>query len=129
MAYHLLNVDHSHVIGDGVHVAPVVRLKRLVDDGPTEMHPMKGDLVELRLPNGQTRQATIIGLGLDGWMKDGYFNTASNPQDPELTLKLLDLTPADLPVGTEVWLPHRPSGSSPATGPCSYCQMLQAQGS
>jgi hypothetical protein len=30
----LLTVDHSHLIGDGVQVAPVVRLKRLVDDGP-----------------------------------------------------------------------------------------------
>jgi hypothetical protein len=30
----LLTVDHSHVIGDGVQVAPVVHLKRLVDDGP-----------------------------------------------------------------------------------------------
>jgi hypothetical protein len=129
MAYHLLTVDHSHVIGDGVQVAPVVRLKRLVDDGPKETHPMKGDLVELRLPNGQTRQATIIGLGLDGWEKDGHFYTASNPRDPELTLKLRDLTPDDLPVGTEVWLPQRPSGSRPSAGPCSYCQIMQAQSS
>ena len=45
MAYHLLTVDHSHVIGNGVQIAPVVRLKRLVDDGPREMHPMKGDLI------------------------------------------------------------------------------------
>jgi hypothetical protein len=128
MAYHLLTVDHSHVIGDGVQVAPVVRLGRLVDDGPEEMHLMRGDVVELRLPDGQTRQATVIGLGLDGWMKDGRFYTASNPQDPELTLKLLGLTPDDLPAGTEVWLPQRPSGSRPTAGPCSYCQMVQARG-
>lgn len=38
MAYHLLTVDHAHVIGDGVHIAPVVRLKRLTDDGPKKIH-------------------------------------------------------------------------------------------
>jgi hypothetical protein len=129
LAYHLLTVDHSHVIGGGVQVAPVVRLQRLVEDGPEETHPMTGDLVELRLPDGQTRQAAIIGLGLDGWKKDGHFYTASNPQDPELTLTLQDLTPDDLPAGTEVWLPDRPSGSKPGAGPCSYCQMMQARSS
>jgi hypothetical protein len=127
MAYHLLTVDHSHVIGNGVQIAPVVRLKRLVDDGPREIHPMKGDLVELRLPDGQTRQATIISLGLDGWKKDGRFYTASNPKDPELTLSLRDLSPADPPAGTEVWLPQRLPGSSPSPAPCSYCQMMQAR--
>jgi hypothetical protein len=127
VAYHLLTVDHAHDIGEGVQIAPVVRLKRLVQDAPKATHPMKGDLVELRLPDGQNRQATIIALGLDGWMKDGHFYTASNPKDPELTLSLRDLSPGDLPAGTEVWLPRRQPGSSPSAGPCSYCQMLQAR--
>ena len=127
MAYHLLTVDHAHDIGGGVQVAPVVRLQRLVDDDPKATHPMSGDVVELRLPDGQTRQATIITLGLDGWMKDGHFYTASNPKDPELTLQLRDLSADTLPTGTEVWLPHRRLGSSPMSGPCSYCQMLQAR--
>lgn len=129
MAYHLLTVDHSHVVGEGVQIAPTVRLQRLMQDAPPGvMAPMGGDPVELRLPDGQARQASIRGFGVDGWEEDGYFYTASNPQDPQMTLSLLDLSPADLPAGTEVWLPSRPAGSSPVPGPCSFCQMLQARG-
>lgn len=128
MAYHLLTVDHSHAVGRGVQLAPTVRLHRLVEDGPPgSMAPFRGDPVRLRLPDGQARQATILAFGVDGWQKDGYFYTASDPQDPQMTLSLRDLSPVDLPAGTEVWLPERPQGSSPAAGPCSYCQMVLAQ--
>lgn len=90
------------------------------------MKPMQGGAVELRLPDGQIRRAAIRLFGIDGWQKDGYFYTASNPADPELTLSLQDVEPADVPVGTQVWLPERDPGSSPDSGSCSYCQMIQA---
>lgn len=128
MAYHLLTVDHSHAVGGGVQLAPTVRLQRLVEDGPPgSTMPMRGDPVRLRLPDGETRQATILAFGLDGCQKDGYFYTASNPQDPQMTLSLRDLSAVDLPTDTEVWLPEQPQGSSPVAGPCSYCQMVLAE--
>jgi hypothetical protein len=124
--YHLLTVDHAHAVGGDVQVAPTVRLQRLEADSPGEMKPMRGDAVELRLPDGQIRRAAIRLFGIDGWQKDGYFYTASNPAGPELTLSIQDAEPADIPAGTQVWLPDRDPGSSPENGPCSYCQMIQA---
>jgi hypothetical protein len=47
---------------------------------------MRGDAVELRLPDGQVRRAAIRLFGIDGWQKDGYFYTASNPASPDPTL-------------------------------------------
>ena len=83
MPYHLLTVDHAHAVGGDVQVAPTVRLQRLAADSPGEMKPMRGDTVELRLPDGQVRRAAIRLFGIDGWQKDGYFYTGSNPADPE----------------------------------------------
>jgi len=127
--YHLLTVDHSHPTGFGLQVAPTVRLRRLVDDSPGTMKPMPGDPIELRLPDGQVQAAVIGQFGIDGWKGgDGHFYTASDPADPQLTLAIRDAGPGDVPAGTEIWLPGREGGASAAeTGPCSYCQRMQAR--
>jgi hypothetical protein len=132
VAYHLLTVDHSHPVEGGVQIAPTVRMRRLVHDIPLgTMVPMTGDPVdpvELRLPDGRTRQAAIRAFGVDGWEDNGRFYTTSNLEDPELSLSLQGLSLADLPPGTEVWLPGlTEAASAPTAGPCTYCQVAQAR--
>ena len=128
MAYHLLTVDHGHAVGGGVQLAPTVRLHRLVTDAPGAMCPVRGDPVKLQLPDGSVRMAAILHFGIDGWQDDGHFCMASDPADPQFTLSIQDAGPADLPAGTQVWLPGGDGGSGPEPGPCSYCKMIQARG-
>lgn len=92
--------------------------------------PMRGDPVELRMPDGTRRPSAIALFGIDGWKKGDHFYTASNPADPQLTLTIAEQEPGNLPSMTQVWLPGVESADSmPEPGPCSYCQVLQARGS
>lgn len=60
-----------------------------------------GDGVELRLPDGRIRHETIGQIGVDGWRHEGQFYTASNPEDPEITVTVAgELRPEDVPPGT-----------------------------
>jgi hypothetical protein len=55
MPYHLVTVDHVHLTGFGLQIAPTVPLRRLVADSDGSTAPRRGDDVELRLPDGRIR--------------------------------------------------------------------------
>ena len=106
MRYLLVTVESVHSTGFGLQVSPTIKLKQLADRPKSELIPMQGDPLELRAPDGSSRSAVIGGFGIAGRMEGKHFITRSNPADPEFTLSIGgEVTEADVPPGTEVWLP------------------------
>lgn len=102
MTYRLLTVGVAHRTGFGLQLEPKVKLRHLGE--PQEPMPCEGDQVELRLPGGEVRKAYIAAFAIEAWKVGNSYVTASGPKDPSLTLILAgDLTPDDVPAGTEVW--------------------------
>jgi hypothetical protein len=105
MACHLLTVESVQSRGTGLRIMPPVRMRGLIERAPGMAMPMPGDPVELRLPGGQTRHATVASFGVESWLRDGELVTTADPADPACTLSLAgDIGAADLPAGTEVWI-------------------------
>jgi hypothetical protein len=103
--FYLLTVESSYQFGALVQVLPRVRLAELAERGRDLLAPQQGDPVELALPGGGTRMATIGSFGIEAWRQDGRILTSSDPADPVLTLNLEGtVRPADVPPGTEIWL-------------------------
>lgn len=105
MPSHLLTVQSVHQDGSGLRVLPPVRIRSLIEREPGMAMPMPGDAVQLRLPDGQIRPATVASFGVESWMHDGELRTSSDPADPVCTLSLAaDTDPGDLPAGTQIWV-------------------------
>lgn len=104
MRVHLVTVESVERFGEQWRIAPLIPLGSLPKN---IMMPMKGDEVELRLPDGGMKSGHIVGFGMGAWKgSDGKFYTNVDPYDPDLTLTITgdaDLT--ELPPGTEIWLP------------------------
>lgn len=102
--YRLLTVEAAHRTGFGLQLEPKVKLRHIGEAQPHEPVPHDGDEVELRLPHGEIRNAYIAAIGIEMWRAGNSYVTASDPKDPALTVTLAgDLTPDDVPAGTEVW--------------------------
>jgi hypothetical protein len=103
MRAYLLTVESSSQTGNLVRVLPTVPIQRL----PADMYvPMRGDELELHLPDGRVQRTSIGGFGVELWRdEEGNFWTTSDPAHPVLTLTIAgDLRAEDVPPGTEVWL-------------------------
>lgn len=98
MPTHLLTIERVQRSPVGVRVEPRVLLRRLPDRRP-------GAAIELRLPDGTVRVPVVgmfcVDTGTDG---DHHF-IATDPVNPELSLTIAGMDVADVPAGTEVWLP------------------------
>jgi hypothetical protein len=103
--YRLLTVEHTYQTGRGLQLEPKVRLRYIAESqSPDEPRPHEGDVVALRLPGGEVRTASIASFGIEVWKDGDSVVTTSDPKDPSLTLTLAgDLTPQEVPAGTEVW--------------------------
>jgi hypothetical protein len=102
--YRMLTVEHAHRTDTGLQLEPKVKLKWLIAEHPGRPMLMRGQEVELRFPDGNSRTAYVSGFGIEAWLRDGRLYTYSNPADVSLTLTLAgDLRPEDVPSGTEIW--------------------------
>ena len=114
MRIHLLTIDMAQQFGQVWKITPSVRLRSLLERGPTLKMPMAGDEIELVLPDGQTITAFIASFGIDAWKdSEGNLYVNSDPADPSLTLTIMcesDLGGA--PPGTEIWLRNARSDSA-----------------
>lgn len=105
MPFYLLTVDRAYEFGKWLQVLPRVRVNELAERARDLMMPAPGDILELRLPDGQKRHAVVATFGIEAWRRDGRVLTNSDPEDPVLTLNISgDLVPDELPAGTEIWL-------------------------
>jgi len=105
MQLYLFTVESAYPFGAQLQVLPRVPLSGLVERAPNLLGPQPGDGLELRLPDGQLKHATIGSFGIEAWHRDGGFVTTSNPVDPVFTLNIAgDMQSADVPAGTEIWL-------------------------
>jgi hypothetical protein len=108
MRFYLVSVEGIERFGERWQIAPLVRLRSLMERGPGVMMPMAGEEIELRLPDGQVKTAHIASFGIEAW-EDGEGNiyTKSVPAEPSLTLTITcGPEVADVPPGTEIWLPN-----------------------
>ena len=114
MRFYLLTVEGTQRVGEIWRIAPAVSLRSLVERGPTLTVPMRGEEIELRLPDGQVRTALIAGFGVDVWKdSEGNLYTNTDPADPALTLTIsCDSDVTEVPLGTEIWLPNAKSTSA-----------------
>lgn len=115
---YLFTVESSYQFGTQLQVLPRVPLSSLVERAKDLIGPQPGEELELRLPDGSVRQATIGSFGIEGWRRGGGIYTASDPSDPVFTLNIAgDLLPGDVPAGTQIWLaeakfkPQRQAGA------------------
>ncbi len=110
MPHYLLTVESVRGAGSNVGVLPAVSIASLIGREPDLIVPMPGDALELRLPSGTIRHASVASFGVESFLQDGALYTASDPSDPAFTLYLAgdlagSLGPDDIPPGTEIWLP------------------------
>jgi hypothetical protein len=102
---YLLTVENSYQFGAQLQILPRVPLSSLVERAKDLLGPQPGEGLELRLPDGSVRQATIGSFGIEGWRRGDGIYTANDPSDPVFTLNIAgDLQPNNVPAGTQVWL-------------------------
>lgn len=106
MSYHLVTVESIEQTAHGLRVVPRIPVQRLASDRPDSTVPMSGDPLELRLPDGTVRPASVALFGIDAWSDGDAYYIDTDPDDPELSLTIALPAPDDLPAGTEVWLPE-----------------------
>jgi hypothetical protein len=107
MATYLLTVESVQAHGELLQVLPKVPIGSIATREPNLIMPMRGDSLELRLPDGTVQSATVHMFGVEAWERDGRLYTTSAPDNPELTLTIAGgLKPEDVPEGTEIWLAH-----------------------
>jgi hypothetical protein len=114
MRFHLVTVEGAQQSGETWRIAPSVPLRSLMERGPTLMMPMAGEDIELRLPDGRVMKAKIASFGIDAWKdSEGRLYTNTDPTDPALTLTITcNANVAEVPGGTEIWLPNARSNSA-----------------
>ncbi len=85
--------------------SPGIRLSQ-TGDQPAIGKMSQGACLELRRPDGTRRRSHVVTYGISVWKGgEGSLYTIADPSDPEITLTLPDdLSPEDVPAGTEVWL-------------------------
>ena len=106
MAALLLTVEACYRTDEGLVVLPCVPAKSL--DGRPEFDRMQqGSRIELRRPDGTRRQTGIATYGVPvEKAADGSFYVRGGPDAPEFEIRFTlapELTPEEVPVGTEVW--------------------------
>jgi hypothetical protein len=106
MAVLLLTVEFSYTSTRGLTVLPCLNLKALASRAEFS-HLQQGSPVELRRPDGSYRMSRIETYGVPAEQgSDGQFYIAGGPDGPEFEIRFAlspDLSPEDVPVGTEVW--------------------------
>jgi hypothetical protein len=114
MRFYLLTAEEARKSGDTWRIMPDVPLRTLMERGPAVMMPMTGEELELRLLDGQILTAHIVTFGMGVWQdSEGNWRTDRDPSDPALTLTITcDSTVAEIPPGTEVWLPNAKTESA-----------------
>src|SRR5579859_6837997 len=115
MRIHLLTVEATEQSGEIWKIAPLVPMRSLRKHGPGLMMPMRGEEVELRLPDGHIMTAHIAMFGIDAWKdSEGNLFINTDPSDPSLTLTITcPPTVTDVPPGTEIWLSNARFSSPP----------------
>jgi hypothetical protein len=105
MATYLLTIQQADHTDLGLRLSPGLRLSQ-PRDRPAIGQMKQGAKLELRGPDGARRLTHLATYGVSVWKgEDGTFYTQENPSDPKIKLFLPEeLTPEDVPPGTEVWL-------------------------
>lgn len=105
MATFLLTVKEVDADSQGLRLSPGIRLSQ-TRDRPAIASMMQGAKLELRCPDGTTHAAILVTYGVAAWRgEDGAIYVHDDPADAEIKLTLRpDISPEEIPVGTEVWL-------------------------
>jgi hypothetical protein len=111
MAALLLKVESCFATDYGLVVLPAVPLSAL-GERPEIRCLQQGSRIELRRPDGTRHESRIATYGVPV-MKgpDGSFYVRGGPEwpEPEIQFTLApDLSPKEVPVGTEVWFVEEP---------------------
>lgn len=114
MRIHLVTIERAEQFDDEWTIMPLVRLEHLSEHGQALMMPMAGDEVELRLSDGQVVTGHIVSFGMSVWRdSEGNFYINMDPSDPYLSLAITcDTKLAEIPSGTEIWLPNAKATSA-----------------
>lgn len=101
----LITVQHTLTDNAGLRLFPGIRPSEM-EDRPAIGKMMQGSLLELRLPGGTTRMTSLLTYGISVWKgEDDAFHLHDDPKNSEICLTLpSELSPKDVPPGTEVWL-------------------------
>jgi hypothetical protein len=94
------------LVGDkGLNIYPGIQIKDI--DKRPELKPLiQGIELELRLPDGHKRRTHLVTYGVSFPRDDeGIFYRQGDMKDQFIIFTLpAELTPNDVPTGTEVWL-------------------------
>jgi len=105
MATFLVTVKQVEVISLGIRLSPGLRPSQ-TRDHPAIKSMKQGANLELRLPDGTIRAAKLANYGVSVLRdEEGALYLHDHPSDPEIKLIFpADMSPEQIPVGTEVWL-------------------------
>jgi hypothetical protein len=105
MESYVLTVERADPTEQGLRLSPGIRPSE-TRDRPAIGKLIQGARLELRRPDGGWRVTELVTYGVSVWKgEDGSFYTTDDPGDPEIKHTLPeDLSPEDVPPGTEVWL-------------------------
>ena len=105
MATLLLTVEACYPTDQGIVVLPCLSLKALAGR-PEFRRLQQGSRIEVRRPDGTRRESRIATYGAPVEKgSDGCFYVRGGPDGPEFEIRFTlapELTPVDVPVGTEV---------------------------
>ncbi|WP_144127913.1 hypothetical protein [Catellatospora sichuanensis] len=88
----------------GWRVLPAVKLRDLAYPAGCRVS-MRGDILQVRRPDGSVLTGTVGMWGVDAWQDaDGNLVISSDPADPEVSVTVADLAESDLVPGSEVWI-------------------------